>query len=291
MRDFDEKSITDAVIERFADSTDPRVKQVCTSLVKHLHDFVRDVRPTHDEWFYAIDFLTRTGQICDGNRQEFILLSDTLGVSMLVDAVNNPTAGNVTPSTVLGPFYVQNPQEFPLGADISGAMRGTPAYVSGSVRDEAGQPIAGAMIDVWHSDDDGFYDVQQMEKLGGAAGRGRFRADADGRFWFWTIKPTCYPVPTDGPVGEMLNAQGRHPWRPAHLHFMIEAPGKRPLVTHIFDRADGYLDSDAVFGVKEELIRDYVEQPAGQAPDGSTRAAPYATITYDFVMADAPGRG
>lgn len=287
MRNFDEKSITDAVVDRFSDTPDPRIKQVCTSLVKHLHDFVRDVRPSEEEWAYAIDFLTRTGKICDGNRQEFILLSDTLGVSMLVDAVNNPTKGAVTPSTVLGPFYVQNPPKFPLGANIAGEMRGMPAYVSGSVRSEDGSPLGNAVIDVWHSDDDGFYDVQQMEKLGGAAGRGRFHADSEGKFWFWSIKPTCYPVPTDGPVGEMLNAQGRHPWRPAHLHFMIEAPGHRRLVTHIFDRADKYLDSDAVFGVKDELVRDYVEHPAGVAPDGSRREHPFATIAYDFVLAKA----
>lgn len=285
MRNFNENTITDAVIQRFATSADPRVKEICASLVKHLHDFVRDVRPTYEEWEYAIDFLTRTGKICDGNRQEFILLSDTLGASMLVDAVNNPAGGNITESTVLGPFYVEDPQTFPLGADISGKMRGTPAYVTGSVSAEDGAPLAGAIVDVWHSDDDGFYDVQQLDKLGGAAGRGRFIADENGKFRFWTIKPTCYPVPTDGPVGEMLRAQGRHPWRPAHLHFMIQAPGHRKLVTHIFDRADQYLDSDAVFGVKDELVRDYSEHPPGVAPDGSRRDGAFATISYDFVLA------
>jgi hydroxyquinol 1,2-dioxygenase len=284
MRDFNEKTITDAVIQRFSTSADPRVKEICTSLVRHLHDFVRDVRPSGEEWAYAIDFLTRTGKICDGNRQEFILLSDTLGVSMLVDAINNPADGAVTQSTVLGPFYVAEPPLFPLGADIAGKMRGTPAYVSGSVSSQDGAPLSGAIVDVWHSDDDGFYDVQQLDKLGGLAGRGRFITDGNGKFHFWTIKPTCYPVPTDGPVGEMLNGQGRHPWRPAHLHFMIQAPGHRKLVTHIFDRADKYLDSDAVFGVKEELVRDYVEHLAGLAPDGSTRDAPWAGIEYDFVL-------
>lgn len=285
MRNFNEQTITDAVIERFSSSADPRVRDVCTSLVKHLHDFVRDVRPSHDEWEQAIDFLTRTGKICDGNRQEFVLLSDTLGVSMLVDAVNNPAGGDITQSTVLGPFYVQDPQVFPLGADIAGNMRGMPTFVSGSVSSEDGAPLAGALVDVWHSDDDGFYDVQQLGKLGGAAGRGRFITNEDGKFWFWTIKPTCYPVPTDGPVGEMLKAQGRHPWRPAHFHYMIYAPGHRRLVTHIFDRADQYLDSDAVFGVKDELVRNYPEHPPGIAPDGTKRDASYATIEYDFVMA------
>jgi hydroxyquinol 1,2-dioxygenase len=285
MRNFNEQTITDAVIERFSSSADPRVREVCTSLVKHLHDFVRDVRPSYDEWEQAVDFLTRTGKICDGNRQEFVLLSDTLGVSMLVDAVNNPAGGDITQSTVLGPFYVQDPEVFPLGADIAGGMRGMPTFVSGSVSSEDGAPLAGALVDVWHSDDDGFYDVQQRGKLGGNAGRGRFIANEEGKFWFWTIKPTCYPVPTDGPVGEMLHAQGRHPWRPAHLHYMIHAPGHRRLVTHVFDRADQYLDSDAVFGVKDELVRDYPEHPPGIAPDGTKRDAPYATIEYDFVMA------
>lgn len=287
MRNFNEQTITDAVIQRFSSSTDPRVREVCTSLVKHLHDFVRDVRPSYDEWEQAVDFLTRTGKICDGNRQEFVLLSDTLGVSMLVDAVNNPAGGDITQSTVLGPFYVQDPEVFPLGADIAGGMRGMPTFVSGSVSSEDGAPLAGALVDVWHSDDDGFYDVQQLDKLGGNAGRGRFIANEEGKFWFWTIKPTCYPVPTNGPVGEMLNAQGRHPWRPAHLHYMIHAPGHRRLVTHVFDRADQYLDSDAVFGVKDELVRDYPEHPPGIAPDGTKRDAPYATIEYDFVMAKA----
>jgi hydroxyquinol 1,2-dioxygenase len=167
-------------------------------------------------------------------------------------------------------------------------MRGMPTFVSGSVSSEDGTPLAGALVDVWHSDDDGFYDVQQLDKLGGNAGRGRFIANEEGKFWFWTIKPTFYPVPTNGPVGEMLHAQGRHPWRPAHLHYMIHAPGHRRLVTHVFDRADKYLDSDAVFGVKDELVRDYPEHPPGIAPDGTTRDAPYATIEYDFVMAKAP---
>jgi hydroxyquinol 1,2-dioxygenase len=286
MRDFNEKSITDAVIQRFNGAENARVKQICESVVRHLHDLVRDVRPSYEEWEYAIDFLTRTGQACSLTRQEYILLSDTLGVSMLVDAVNNPTVGKVTPSTVLGPWFIDDAPAFQLGADIAGGMRGEPTYVSGSVSSEDGASLAGASIDVWHSDDDGLYDVQQLEKLAGdAGGRGRFKADKDGKFWFWTIKPTCYPVPTDGPVGEMLHAQGRHPWRPAHLHFLIRAPGHRKLVTHVFDSADKYLDSDAVFGVKDELVRVFTDHPPGIAPDGSKRDAPYAAIHYDFVLA------
>jgi hydroxyquinol 1,2-dioxygenase len=284
-RELDENTITQAVIDRFKGASDARVKEVCTSLVKHLHDFVRDVRPSEDEWAYAIDFLTRTGKICDGNRQEYVLLSDTLGVSTLVDSINHPVSGNITQSTVLGPFWTEEMPDCQLGDDIHGNMKGEKCYVYGTLRSEDGTPLANAQMDVWHSDDDGFYDVQQLEKLGGPAGRGRFRTDKDGKFWFWSIKPTCYPVPTDGPVGEMLRGQGRHPMRPAHLHFIFTAPGHRKLVTHVFDPTDKYIDSDAVFGVKESLIREYKENPAGTAPDGTKVDAPYATITYDFVMA------
>lgn len=286
-RELDEHNITQAVIERFANAPDARVKEVCTSLVKHLHDFVRDVRPSEEEWGYAIDFLTRTGKMCDGARQEFILLSDTLGVSTLVDSINHPVTGNVTQSTVLGPFHTELMPDCKLGDDIHGNMKGEPCYVYGTLKSEDGTPLANAQMDVWHSDDDGFYDVQQMEKLGGPAGRGRFRTGKDGKFWFWTIKPTCYPVPTDGPVGEMLRGQGRHPMRPAHLHFIFIADGHRKLVTHVFDPTDQYIDSDAVFGVKESLIREYKECPPGAAPDGTMMKDKYVIIAYDFVMAKA----
>lgn len=289
-RELDEHNITQAVIERFANAPDARVKEVCTSLVKHLHDFVRDVRPSEEEWGYAIDFLTRTGKMCDGARQEFILLSDTLGVSTLVDSINHPVTGNITQSTVLGPFHTELMPDCKLGDDIHGNMKGEPCYVFGTLKSEDGTPLANAQMDVWHSDDDGFYDVQQMEKLGGPAGRGRFRTDKDGKFWFWTIKPTCYPVPTDGPVGEMLRGQGRHPMRPAHLHFIFIADGHRKLVTHVFDPTDQYIDSDAVFGVKESLIREYKECPPGAAPDGTVMKDKYVIITYDFVMAKAHGK-
>jgi len=285
MRELDENSITPAVIERFANAPNARVKEVCTSLVKHLHDFVRDVRPTEEEWGFAIDFLTRTGQICDDVRQEFVLLSDTLGVSTLVDSINHPVHGGITQSTVRGPFWTAQMPDCKMGDDIHGNMKGEPAYIYGTLRSEDGTPLANAQMDVWHSDDDGFYDVQQMEKLGGPGGRGRFKTDSEGRYFFWSIKPTCYPVPTDGPVGEMLRAQGRHPMRPAHLHFIFTAAGHRRLVTHIFDPTDKYIDSDAVFGVKESLIREYKEHPPGKAPDGKVMNEPFVTITYDFVMA------
>lgn len=288
MRNFNENTITDAVLDRIKSTPDPRLKQVFTSLVRHLHDFVRDVRLTEAEWAYAIDFLTRTGQKCDGNRQEFILLSDTLGVSMLVDAINHGGAGG-TETTVLGPFYVQNPPEYPLGADIQGGLTGEPLYAEGRVTTTDGKPLGGAIVDVWHSDDDGYYDVQQIDKVGGLSGRARFRTDAHGRFNFWTIKPAAYPIPYDGPVGEMLTAQARHPWRPAHVHFMIEASGCEKLATHVFVDGDQYLDSDAVFGVKDSLVGQFISHDAGTAPDGKQIEGRFYTLTFDFAL--TPVRG
>lgn len=283
MRNFDERTITDAVIARIGNTPDARLKQISTALVRHLHDFVREVRLTEAEWACAIDFLTRTGKICDGNRQEFILLSDTLGVSMLVDAVNHASAAG-TESTVLGPFYVQNPPEFPLGADIRGPLNGDPLYAHGRVTSGDGRPLADAIVDVWHSDHDGYYDVQHLEETGGLAGRARLRTDSDGAYRFWSIKPAAYPIPYDGPVGEMLAAQARHPWRPAHVHFMIRADGHETLTTHVFVDGDRYLDSDAVFGVKDSLIGNFVRHESGPAPDGSTRDRPFYTLRYDFVL-------
>jgi hydroxyquinol 1,2-dioxygenase len=281
MRNFDEFTITDATLQRMAGANSPRIRQISEALVRHLHAFVREIEPTQPEWEAAIDFLTRTGQMCDDKRQEFILLSDTLGVSMLVDAINHRRPGRATETTVLGPFFVQGAPEPANGTDISGGGSGDPMLVTGSVSDSQGRPIAGAIVDVWHSDDDGYYDVQRADTL---AMRGRFRTDSHGRFWFWSIKPAAYPVPHDGPVGEMLEAQGRHPWRPAHVHFMIGAPGYQQLVTHIFAAGDQYLDSDVVFGVKDSLIREFAPLPAGIAADGRTIDRPYCRLDYDFAL-------
>ena len=283
MRNFNELTITGAVIDRIKNAPDARLKQISTSLIRHLHDFVRDVRLTEAEWGYAIDFLTRTGKICDGNRQEFILLSDTLGVSMLVDAINHASPGS-TESTVLGPFYVQNPPEYPLGADIRGALKGDPLYVHGRVISSDGKPLANAIVDVWHSDKDGYYDVQHLDETGGLAGRARFRTEKDGSYRFWSIKPAAYPIPYDGPVGDMLKAQARHPWRPAHVHFMIEAPDHEKLTTHVFVNGDQYLDSDAVFGVKDSLIANFIRHDGGIAPDGQKLDGPFFTLEYDFAL-------
>ena len=287
MRELDEHNITDEVLRRFEGCSDARLKQVMTSLVCHLHDFVREVRLTEAEWNYAINFLTRAGQISDDRRQEMILLSDTLGVSTLVDSVNNPPAPGATQSTVLGPFFVDAAPEAESGADIDPgeAGGGEPLFVDARVVDPSGAPVAGAVVDVWHSDAEGLYDVQRPE--GELARRARFTTDAEGRLRFRTTMPASYPIPDDGPVGDMLKATGRHPWRPAHVHFMITAPGFRRLVTHVFVDGDTYLDSDAVFGVKESLIDAYPVRPAGTAPDGTPMARPFHVLTYNFGLTPA----
>lgn len=283
MRDLDETTITQAVLDQFQATSDPRLKQIINSLVEHLHGFVRDIELTFDEWQYAIDFLTRTGQTCTAKRQEFILLSDTLGVSMLVDAINHRMPENATETTVLGPFYVQNPPELPLGADVSHRQTGEPLFVQGTVRSASGSPLADAIVDIWHSDEDGFYDVQR-DDLEAPTFRARFRTDTAGHFYFWSIMPKFYPIPDDGPVGDMLKATGRHPYRPAHVHFMIAAPDHETLITHVFAADSPYLDSDAVFGVKNALITTIGREPAGFAPDGQAMDKPWRKLSYDFGL-------
>ncbi len=273
MTDFNEQTATEIVLARLEGCTDPRLKQVMTSIIIHLHAMVREVEPTPDEWFRAIQFLTRTGQISDDKRQEWILLSDVLGVSMLVDAINHRSVAGTTESTVLGPFHVAGAPALPMGADISQDGKGQPCFVSGRVLSAAGQPIAGAQLDVWQASADGFYDTQQPGIQPEMNLRGRFVTGADGRYWFRTVKPCSYPIPTDGPVGQLLEGLGRHPYRPAHIHFIVSAAGYQPVTTHIFVRGDAYLDSDAVFGVKQALVADFE-----QAPDGT------AKVSYDFGL-------
>lgn len=281
MRDLNESTITSEVIARLRGAANARTKQVSEALVRHLHAFVREIEPTQDEWMYGIEFLTRVGQLCDAKRQEFILLSDTLGVSMLVDAINHRMPAGATETTVFGPFFAEARREFPLGANISPDAQGTPLFVHGTVSDVEGTPIAGASVDVWHSDGDGYYDLQVSDEL---TMRGRFTADNDGCFWLWTIRPSSYPIPDDGPVGDMLRAQGRHPYRPEHVHFMISAPGFETLVTHVFADGDKYLDSDAVFGVKNSLIKTYKACLPGTAPDGTKMAQNFVELNYDFKL-------
>lgn len=290
MFDFNERTITDAVIDRFANTPDPRLKAILDSLVRHLHDFVRDVEPSFDEWMGAIRYLTRTGQMCSDTRQEFILLSDVLGVSMLVDAINHRQPEGATETTVLGPFYVENPPPYPDGAEIASPdTPGERVYVEAAFTAPDGAPIAGAQVDVWQSDGDGYYDVQRPE-LTEANLRARFHADDQGKVRFWSITPQYYPIPYDGPVGALLKATKRHPYRPAHLHFMVAAPGFETLVTHVFVAGDPYLESDAVFGVKKSLIDPFPEQPPGVAPDGRVMKEPWRRLTYRFGLKPAAAR-
>lgn len=272
MRNLNQDNITQAVIASFGDTRDSRLKEIMISLVQHLHAFAREVKLTEAEWFAGIEFLTRCGHITDERRQEFILLSDVLGLSMLTVAMNQDKPHGCTEATVFGPFHVKNAPHYELGADISNGAKGTPCLVRGRVLDTRGQPVAGAHLDVWQSDEDGLYDVQH-EGLTQAQARGTLNADAQGCYHFRSIVAVPYAIPHDGPVGALLEATGRHPWRPAHLHFKIDAPGYQTLITHVFRDQSDYLDSDAVFGVRQSLVCDWVPQP-----DGSY------LLEYDFVL-------
>jgi hydroxyquinol 1,2-dioxygenase len=283
MREFDEKSITAAVLARMDQCKDPRFKQVMTSLITHLHDFVREVKLTEAEWIGAIQFLTATGKTCTDKRQEFILLSDTIGVSILVITLNHPASGGTSDSTVLGPYYWEGAPEMPAGANLAVDVKGEPAFYSGRVLSADGSPIAGAVLDVWSGDGEGTYDMQMQGDVGMKA-RGRLRTDAEGRYSFRSIKPEYYPVPTDGPVGMMLEKMGRHAMRPGHIHMIVSAPGHDAITTHLFAAGSKYLDSDAVFGVKDSLITGFTRHPAGKAPDGSAIDTPYYTVHYDFRL-------
>lgn len=283
MREFDEKSITAAVLARMDQCQDARFKQVMGSLITHLHDFVRDVKLTESEWIGAIQFLTATGKAVTDKRQEFILLSDTLGVSILVITINNPASGGTSDSTVLGPYYWEGAPELPNGANLAVDVKGEPAFYSGRVLSEDGKPIAGAVLDIWSGDGAGTYDMQ-MEGDVGMKARGRIRTDANGAYSYRSIKPEYYPVPDDGPVGVMLRKMGRHPMRPGHIHMIVSAPGHHAITTHLFAAGSQYLDSDAVFGVKESLVTAYAKHPAGKAPDGSQIDTPYYTVNYDYRL-------
>jgi len=287
MRNVDAHTITPAVIKRLASADDPRLRQILTSLVTHLHDFAREVQLTEAEWMQGIEFLTATGHQCDAKRQEFILLSDTLGLSMLVVAMNHAKPAGATEATVFGPFHVDDAPVVAQGADLAGGAPGVPFFVEAQILDLVGDPIAEAEVDVWQADDDGLYDVQRPELGDTRRARGVLHSDAAGTVRFRTVTPTAYPVPTDGPVGRMLLASGRHPWRPAHLHFRIRAPGFQTLVTHIFRDGDPYLDSDVVFGVRSSLIGDFVRHDAGTAPDGTQMAVPFYSLRQSFRLAPA----
>ncbi len=272
MRNLTQDNITQAVIARFADTPDPRLREIVTSLVQHLHAFAREVRLTEAEWLRGIQFLTATGHMCDDKRQEFILLSDVLGLSMLTVAMNNDKPAGCTESTVFGPFYVEDAPHFEHGDDVANGAAGQPCEVRATVRGLGGEPVAGARVNVWQADSEGHYDVQR-DDLPQAQGRGQLRTGPQGELHFRSVLAEAYPIPTDGPVGQLLEATARHPWRPAHLHFMIEAPGYETLITHVFRDGDRWLDSDAVFGVRQSLVA-----PWTQRADGGWR------LDFDFVL-------
>ena len=281
-----EARLTKAVLARLEGAQDARFKQIMASVVTHLHAVVRETGLTEKEWMEAIRFLTATGKKCDERRQEFILLSDTLGVSMLVDAIQHREPRGSTETTVLGPFHVPGARLLPMWADIGAGVPGEPAYVSGRVLDTGGRPIAGAVLDIWQTDGEGFYDVQRPGNAGQYA-RGKFTTGADGRYGFKTVKPVSYPVPTDGPVGKMLLGMGRHPYRPAHIHVIVSAPGYQNVATHLFVEGDAYLDSDAVFGVKRSLVVPFEAHAAGPAPDGRESAVPFHVAGYEFRLVES----
>jgi len=282
-----EAEITQAVIAQLAGSQDPRFKHVMTSLITHLHAFVREVKLTEAEWMQAIQFLTRTGQTCTDRRQEFILLSDTLGVSVLVITLNHPADSGSLESTVMGPFYWEGSPVMPLGANLAVDVKGDPTFYSGRVLDAAtGAPIANALLDIWSGDGEGNYDMQMPDDPGMKA-RGRIRTDEQGRYWFRSIRPTFYPIPMDGPVGDMLRAMGRDPNRPGHIHMIVSAEAHRPVTTHLFVANSPYLDSDPVFGVKESLITGFDKHAPGIAPDGTRIEQTWYTCEYDFRLRPA----
>ena len=286
--DFTEDTATAAVVESFAGTPDPRVREILTRLVPHLHDFVREVRPTLAEWKAAIDFLTAAGQMCDDSRQEYILLSDVLGVSMLVETINGQTDG--TESTVLGPFHVGESPHRELGDTIDMMGGAVPCVVTGRVLDPDGAPLPGAEVDVWQCSEDGFYDVQQPDLQPPGNGRGLFHTDERGRFWFRTVVPSHYPIPVDGPVGGLLRASRRHPYRPAHIHFIASAPEHDTLTTHIFVAGSPYLDSDAVFAVKRSLVLPFFECADADVAKRYGVTVPFRQAEIDLVL-DASASG
>jgi hydroxyquinol 1,2-dioxygenase len=279
------ESLTEEVVASFANADSDRFRVVMQSLVRHLHAFIGDVALTEAEWQAAIGFLTRTGQLCDDRRQEFVLLSDVLGASMATVAVNAPTDPHATEATVLGPFFVDGSPRIELGGDLSGSAQGQPCHVSGTVRDTDGQPVPGARLEIWESDENGFYDVQYPGDEVGA--RGHLFTGGGGEYAFWSVTPAPYPIPHDGPVGELLTTAGRGPMRPAHIHFKVSAPGSHTLITHIFVDGGAHLDRDAVFGVKPSLVKHFHTEPTGVAPDGRKLDRAWSRVEFDIVLAPA----
>ena len=279
-----EQRVTDEVVASFAGATDARLEQIMQALTRHLHAFAREVRLTTPEWEAAIAFLTRAGHITDDRRQEFILLSDVLGLSMLTVGMNAPATAAATESTVFGPFFLENSPEIPRGGDMGEGVKGMPCHVRGRVTGVDGEPIAGARVEVWGADEDGFYDVQYTGDV--VQARAHLFTDENGEYDFWTVQPAAYPIPHDGPVGDLLAATNRSVMRPAHIHFMVEAAGFDTLITHIFVAGDEWLGNDAVFGVKQSLILDFERHEPGEAP-GRRVDEPWSSTAFDIVLAPA----
>lgn len=284
-----EEDLVERVRRSFDTCADPRLRELMVALTEHVHSFIRQTRLSEEEWGQAIEFLTRVGHITDDRRQEFILLSDVLGASMQTIAVNNPAHGEATEATVWGPFFVEGSPEIANGGDMAFGAPGEPCWVEGTVADHTGAPLAGALIEVWEADEDGLYDVQHADQR--TAARAHLRTEDDGSYRFWGITPTPYPIPHDGPVGQLLEAVGRSPMRASHLHFLVSHPGCRTLVTHIFVAGDELLDSDSVFGVKDSLVKEFAQQPAGTAtPDGRAIEGTWSRTRFDISLAPSPDR-
>ncbi|HYJ76337.1 MAG TPA: dioxygenase [Kineosporiaceae bacterium] len=282
-----EDSITDLAVRRWGTARDPRLAEVLTALVRHLHDFAREVRLTEDEWMAAIQWLTRTGRMCDEKRQEFILTSDVLGLSMLVVQMNHRFDERATPATVLGPFYIEGSPEFGYGGDMSDGVDGDPLFVHGTVRNLDGRAVAGAVLDVWQADAEGAYEAQL--EVDEARLRGRFRSREDGTYCVRTIAPKGYTIPMDGTVGDLVGRTEISEYRPAHVHFRLDAPGFEPLVTHLFREGAPYLDSDVVFGVKQQLVVPFEGHEGGIPPAGPELDRPWLEARYDFVLQPVDG--
>ncbi len=278
-----EEQITHNVLTSMEQAPNPRLKAVMNSLITHLHAFIRETELTQEEWAAGIQFLTRTGQMCDDKRQEFILLSDITGVTMLVDAINHRMPDGATESTIFGPFYREGAPELPMGATISQDHRGEPVVVSGRVLSTDGTPIPNALLDIWETNENGLYEQQDPEQPDMNL-RGKFRTDSEGRYCFVGIKPVSYSIPADGPVGQLLRALGRHPFRPAHIHLLISAEGFVPVTTHLFVKGDPYLDSDAVFGTKDSLVVDFIRHESAEEAAQYHVSIPFYTVTYDFIL-------
>ena len=278
-----EENLTDLAVERWSNIPDPRLRKIMTSLVKDLHGWVRDIEPTEEEWITAINFLTETGKICTDKRQEFILLSDTLGVSMLVDSINHRLSSKATPTTVTGPFHIHDSPELADGQSMSGDAPGIPCFVEGKVVDFDGKPLGNVMLDIWQTDGEGLYEAQV--DASNAYMRGIYHSKADGTYLIRTVAPIGYTIPLDGTVGSLFGKTNISPYRPAHIHFLLESPGFHRIITHLFQKGDQYIDTDVVYGVKEPLIVEFVKKKAGEkAPNGEILNTPFYVVHYDFTL-------